>query len=45
MQAEAAAAVDSAVQAALQKRAADPKCLQSVCKVTDLFSEENKKAQ
>jgi len=45
MQAEAAAAVDSAVQAALQKRAADPKCLQSVCNVTDLFSEENKKAK
>jgi integrase len=44
MQAEAAAAVDSAVQAALQKRAADPKCLQSVCKVADLFSSENKKA-
>jgi integrase len=46
MQAEAAAAaaVDNAVQAALQKRAADPKCLQSVCKVADLFSSENKKA-
>jgi integrase len=43
MQAEAAAAVDSAIQAALQKRAADPKCLQSVCNVTDLFSPENKK--
>jgi integrase len=45
MQAEAAAAVDSAVQAALQKRAADPKCLQSVCKVPGLFSSENKKAK
>jgi integrase len=45
MQAEAAAAVDNAVKAALQKRAADPKCLQSVCKVADLFSEENKKAK
>jgi integrase len=44
MQAEAAAAVDKAVQAALQKRAANPKCLQSVCNVTDLFSSENKKA-
>src|SRR5215510_780731 len=44
MQAEAAAAVDSAVQAALQKRAGDPKCLQSVFNVADLFSPENKKA-
>jgi len=45
MQAEAAAAVDSAMQAALQKRAADPKCLQSVCNPIDLFSQENKKAK
>jgi integrase-like protein len=41
MQAEAAAAVDKAVQAALQKRAADPKCLQSVCKVADLFLQKS----
>jgi integrase len=45
MQAEAAAAIDKAVQGALQKRAADPKCLQSVCNLTDLFSQENKKAK
>jgi integrase len=44
MQAGAAAAIDNAIQAALQKRATDPKCLQSVCNVTGLFSEENKKA-
>jgi integrase len=44
MQAEAAAAVDNAVQAALERRALDPKGLQNVCKVADLFSSENKKA-
>jgi integrase len=47
MQAEAAAAVDNAMQAALQRRSldpTDPKCLQNVCNVTDLFSSENKKA-
>jgi integrase len=45
MQAEAAAAVDSAVQAALEKRIATAKCLQNVSKVADLFSQENKKAE
>jgi len=45
MQAEAAAAVDSAVQAALEKRIATAKCLQNVSKVAEFFSTENKKAE